>query len=110
MRGRCNFCQAAIGWRYPAIEALNALLYLVIVYYVGFSRVSVILFFLVSALLVITFIDLDHQIIPDVISIPGIVLGVLSSFFLPWLTWQSSLLGVLLGGGACLLWHMVMSC
>lgn len=100
LRGRCSFCLAPFSWRYPFVEALNALLYLVIVYYAGFSIESAVLFLFVSALLVITFIDVDHQIIPDVISLPGIVLGVLCSFFLPWLTWQASLLGALLGGGS----------
>ena len=53
-----------------------------------------------AALVTITFIDLDHQIIPDVISLPGIVVGFLCSFLLPWVSWSDSLLGILLGGGS----------
>ena len=48
-------------------------------------------------------IDLDHQIIPDVISLPGIVVGFLCSFFIPWVGWLDSLLGILLGGGILML-------
>jgi leader peptidase (prepilin peptidase)/N-methyltransferase len=51
------------------------------------------------SLLVITFIDLKHQIIPDVISIPGIGVGFLASFALSQITWLDSLLGIVLGGG-----------
>ncbi len=57
---------------------------------------------LVAALVVITFIDLDHQIIPDVISLPGIPIGFLCSFLVPWVSWQDSLIGILLGGGSLL--------
>jgi len=52
-----------------------------------------------AALIVIIFIDIHHQIIPDVISLPGIILGFLFSFINPSVTWQSSLIGLLLGGG-----------
>ena len=55
---------------------------------------------LAARLVAITFIDLDHQIIPDVISLPGIVVGFLCSFLLPWVSWSDSLLGILLGGGS----------
>ena len=53
-----------------------------------------------AALLVIIFIDLKHQIIPDVISLPGIVVGFLSSFVNPIVRWQEAALGILCGGGA----------
>jgi len=52
-----------------------------------------------SSLVIITFIDLEHQIIPDVISIPGIGVGFLASFALSQITWLDSLLGIALGGG-----------
>jgi leader peptidase (prepilin peptidase)/N-methyltransferase len=52
-----------------------------------------------SSLVVITFIDLEHQIIPNVISIPGIPIGFLASFALSQITWIDSLLGIALGGG-----------
>jgi leader peptidase (prepilin peptidase)/N-methyltransferase len=61
------------------------------------------LFILCSSLVVITFIDIDHQIIPDVISLPGIVTGFAFSFFLSDPGWKGSLIGILVGGGSLLL-------
>jgi leader peptidase (prepilin peptidase)/N-methyltransferase len=52
-----------------------------------------------AALLVIIFIDIHHQIIPDCISLPGIVIGFAGSFFAQTVTWQQSGLGILIGGG-----------
>jgi leader peptidase (prepilin peptidase)/N-methyltransferase len=53
-----------------------------------------------AALLVITFIDLDHRIIPDLISLPGIGIGFLLSFFEPSLSVKDSLIGLVAGGGS----------
>jgi len=60
-------------------------------------------FAFVAALIVITVIDLYHQIIPDVISLPGIGVGLLASLLLPHITFFNSLLGILLGGGSLFL-------
>jgi leader peptidase (prepilin peptidase)/N-methyltransferase len=57
-------------------------------------------FSFVAALMVITVIDLYHQIIPDVISLPGIGVGLIASLILPQITFWNSLLGILLGGGS----------
>jgi len=100
LRGRCAYCSEKIARRYPLIEALNGFLFVLVFSRFGFSWISVVFFLFVSALVVITFIDLDHQIIPDVISLPGIVVGFCCSFLLPWLGWQDSLYGILLGGGS----------
>jgi len=102
LRGRCASCKARISIRYPLIEALNGFLFALVLWYFGFSSATLVYWLLISALVVITFIDLDHQIIPDVISLPGIVVGFLCSFFIPWLPWVDSLLGILLGGGILL--------
>ena len=100
LRGKCAFCAVKIPWRYPLVELLNAGLYVLVLWYFGLSGATLVFFLFISALIVITFIDLDHQIIPDVISLPGIVVGFMCSFVLPWLTWQDSLYGILLGGGS----------
>jgi leader peptidase (prepilin peptidase)/N-methyltransferase len=68
----------------------------------GFSVSTPIYFFFIAALLVMTFIDIDHHIIPDIISLPGIPIGFAASFALPYLDWLSSLLGILSGGGILL--------
>ncbi len=100
LRGRCAYCAVKISWRYPMVEMLNGLLFVLTFYYFGISVITLVLLLFISSLVVITFIDLDHQIIPDVISLPGIVVGFGCSFLLPWVTWQSSLGGILLGGGS----------
>lgn len=100
LRGRCAFCGVKIPWRYPLVECLNAGLYVLVFSRFGFSAITLVMFLFVAVLVVITFIDLDHQLIPDAISLPGIVVGFGCSFFLPWLSWQDSLFGILLGGGS----------
>jgi leader peptidase (prepilin peptidase)/N-methyltransferase len=102
LRGRCAYCSASVSIRYPLVEALTGVLFALFFYRFGFSSVTLVILLLVAALVVITFIDLDHQIIPDVISLPGIPIGFLCSFFVPWLSWQESLSGILLGGGSLL--------
>jgi len=69
----------------------------------GNSLPALIYFIFIAALLVITFIDIDHRIIPDIISLPGIPLGFLASLILPQLNWSDSLLGIGIGGGILLI-------
>ena len=102
LRGRCGFCHKPISLRYPAIEFLSGGLFVLTLYYFRLTPATLVYWLFVSALVVISFIDLDHQIIPDVISLPGIVVGFISSFFIPWLSWLDSLSGIVLGGGVLL--------
>lgn len=101
--GKCRSCKAPISRRYPLVELINGLLTLLLFVKFGPTLTFLALFILCSALVAVTFIDLDHQIIPDVISIPGIPVGFAFSFFLPWLGWQDSLIGIVAGGGSLLL-------
>lgn len=103
LRGRCRSCRAKISARYPLVELINGLLTLALFLKFGPTLTFAVLFIFCSALVAITFIDLDHQIIPDVISLPGIALGFAASFFLPWLGWLNSLIGIVAGGGSLLL-------
>ncbi len=100
--GRCARCKVRISLRYPMVEALNGALFFLVLYQFGFSPVTLVYWVFVAVLVVITFIDLDHQIIPDVISLPGIAVGFVASFFVPWISWFDSLFGILLGGGLLL--------
>jgi len=69
----------------------------------GFTLNTLSIFIFVAALIVITFIDFEHKIIPDVISLPGILYGLLAALVLSRITFVESLLGALLGGGSLLL-------
>jgi leader peptidase (prepilin peptidase) / N-methyltransferase len=104
--GRCAYCGAGISARYPMIELLNALLYIATLYRFGLSPASFVIMALISAFIVVTFIDLEHQIIPDGITLPGIVLGLILGPLLlrnpavPWHTGLiNSLIGMVVGGG-----------
>ncbi len=100
LRGRCAGCKTDISWRYPLVEALTGALFVAVFWRFGLSWATVVFWIFTAALVAITFIDLDHQIIPDVISLPGIVAGFACSFLLPGLAWSDSLLGILAGGGS----------
>lgn len=99
LRGRCRHCGASISVRYPLVEALTGVLALFLFRRYGLTPQFAIEFVLVSLLVVITFIDLDRYLIPDQLSLPGIVIGFACSFFTPRLNWIDSLLGILIGGG-----------
>jgi leader peptidase (prepilin peptidase) / N-methyltransferase len=103
LRGKCRSCGCGISWQYPLVELLNGLLTLLLFVKFGPSLTFAVLFLFCSSLVVVTFIDLEHQIIPDSISLGGIVIGFLVSFFLPWLGWKNSLIGIIAGGGSLLL-------
>ncbi|RKX23815.1 MAG: prepilin peptidase, partial [Candidatus Zixiibacteriota bacterium] len=100
---KCASCKTKISFCYPAIEFLTGILFSAVWYYFEFSAATLVYWLFVAALVTITFIDLDHQIIPDVISLPGIIVGFACSFFIPWLSWVDSLRGILIGGGILLL-------
>jgi leader peptidase (prepilin peptidase)/N-methyltransferase len=102
LKGKCAYCSAEVPVRYLLVEVLTGSLFVLFFYRFGFHLITPVALLLVATLVVITFIDLDHQIIPDVISLPGIPVGFLCSFLIPWVSWQSSLLGILLGGGSLL--------
>ena len=99
LRGRCRTCREKISIQYPLVELGMALLSLALFRQFGPSLSYLVYFVFIAALMVIIVIDIHHQIIPDIISLPGIVLGFLASFFIPEVTWQQSALGILLGGG-----------
>jgi len=105
--GKCRYCSAKISPRYPLVEALNAGMYVAVLWRYGLGWDFAVYCALNSALVVITFIDLDFQIIPDTITLSGIPMGLFAgSFFLPdpflratALGFTSSLVGLLAGGG-----------
>jgi leader peptidase (prepilin peptidase)/N-methyltransferase len=99
LRGRCRACGVRIAWRYPLIEALTAGVFVLAYAVLGLSPALVPALLLLAALVAITFIDLEHQIIPDLITLPGIVTGVLANLATGAVSWRDSLLGVVVAGG-----------
>jgi len=112
LRGRCRFCRERISPRYFIVELLMAFFSVLLLGRFGLGFTFFVNFVLVAALIIITFVDLDVRIVPDVISIPGIGLGLLASLIQ--YQWSidrlsnlpspiSSLVGILVGGGSLLL-------
>jgi leader peptidase (prepilin peptidase) / N-methyltransferase len=107
LRGKCRVCKAGISLRYPAVEFLNAVLYALVLWRFGLEWYTPAYFIFCSVLVVITFIDLDFQIIPDRITLPGIGIGLLAGAFLmpdPFVRYtllgiKASIIGFLAGGG-----------
>jgi len=90
LRGRCRHCGEKISWRYPLVEALTGGFALALFLKFGLSLSFFSFFAFVAAMVVITFIDLDHRIILDVISLSGIGIGVLVAILGPTLTVKNS--------------------
>lgn len=97
--GRCGHCNHTISIQYPLVELLMSLITAALFYRFQLSLATAGYFVFSAALLVIIFIDIRLQIIPDVISLPGIVLGFLFCLVSDTVTWKSSLIGLLAGGG-----------
>jgi leader peptidase (prepilin peptidase)/N-methyltransferase len=96
---RCRNCRARISWRYPAVELVTGGLFLLAYRQLGASLELVSALLLVAALVAITGIDLDHQLIPDVITLPGIALGLVWSLITGHPPWPAAVVGALVGGG-----------
>jgi len=103
LKGRCRNCKSKISIQYPVVEFLSGFIYLIVYLIYGLSIQTLIYIILSSALIIIAFIDLNEQIIPDVISLPGIVIGFILSFFVPYISFVNSALGVVVGGGIILI-------
>jgi leader peptidase (prepilin peptidase)/N-methyltransferase len=89
--------------RYPIVELAAGLFAVAVFGRYGLTGEGLFLYGLVGSLLVVTYIDIDHQIIPDVITYPGIMIGFLSSFWIGHITYKESLAGLVLGGSTLLL-------
>ncbi|MEA2030580.1 MAG: prepilin peptidase [candidate division Zixibacteria bacterium] len=100
LRGKCAFCGGSISPRYPLVELLNAIFYLYFYWQLGASFNFLVLAMLTSSLLVIFFIDLEHQIIPDSITLSGMVVGLGVSFLPEGIGIINALIGLLAGGGS----------
>src|SRR5207245_6062135 len=99
LRGHCRACSAAIPWRYPVVEAATALLFGAAYERFGPTANFVVAAVLLAALIVITAIDLRFQIIPDAITLPGIVVGFVANLATLRVSWVDSAIGIVVGGG-----------
>jgi leader peptidase (prepilin peptidase) / N-methyltransferase len=102
LRGRCRGCRTPISIRYPLVELLGGLFAMITWMRFGLSLACLIYIIFIAVLLVITFIDIDHRIIPDILTLPAIPVGLAASLLLPQITWLESVIGIAAGGGTLL--------
>ena len=102
LRGRCRTCGMAISWQYPLVELVTGAVFALAWLEFGPTADFVVAAVFVGALIAISGIDARHRIIPDVISLPGILAGVVASLATQRVSWLDSVLGVLVGGGGFL--------
>jgi leader peptidase (prepilin peptidase)/N-methyltransferase len=102
LRGRCRDCRARFSPRYPLVELANALFYLAIFLHTGPTPGFLLIAAFVSMIVVLIYIDAEIQILPDVVDLPGIVLGIaigalgLGNVY-PAITVSSSIVDALIG-------------
>ncbi len=106
--GRCRFCKEKISWRYPLVELLTAFLTVALFNHFGLSYNFFLFMVMLWGLIIATFVDIPHRIIPDEVSVGGMIIGLimvsitgftfgpLKFSFIPMLR---SLLGIIIGGG-----------
>lgn len=99
LKGKCGFCNAPISIRYPLVELITGLLAIGLFLKFGLTPAALFYFMFSAVLIAISFIDFDHQIIPDKLSLPGILIFSTSCLFLPQMRFVSVIWGIIAGGG-----------
>lgn len=106
LKGKCRDCGTKISIRYPLVELLTGIFFLFLYRQFGLTFELIVFMIFLALLIVISFIDLDFQIIPDVLSIGGVVLGFILAIIRPFFRnleprfgILDSLYGIALGGG-----------
>jgi leader peptidase (prepilin peptidase)/N-methyltransferase len=107
LKGKCAHCGAPISWRYPAIELLTAVLSAVVAWHFGYTLQTLFALLLTWSLIALTFIDVDHHLLPDSINLPMIWLGLILSLFGLYTDAHSSIIGAAAGYGSLwLVFHL----
>ena len=97
LRGKCRGCGAAISARYPLVEAITGILSFIVAWHFGISWACLGALLLTWSLIALTFIDLDHQLLPDKITLPLVWLGILFNLFGQFTDLTSSVIGAIAG-------------
>ena len=96
--GRCRKCRTRISLRYPIVELITSALFVLFYFVFGWTALLAVRLVFVSAMIALFAIDLEHHLLPDAITLPGIVVGLVASAFLP-PGFVDASIGTLLGGG-----------
>ena len=98
LKGKCRKCKSKISWQYPLVEFITPILIVITYLQFGLSWEFAAKAILCLSLISVFFIDLKHRIIPDVVTLPGIALGLFFSFFVKSPSVVNSLIGIFVGG------------
>jgi leader peptidase (prepilin peptidase)/N-methyltransferase len=99
LRGRCRVCRGSISWRYPLVEAATGILFVACLERFGLHWHALVAAAFGSTMIALAAIDLEHYLLPDLITLPGLGVGLLLSLTGEWIGWREALLGAALGGG-----------
>ncbi len=99
LKGKCRSCGQSFSIRYPLVELLTGVLFALAFYSVGWKFYLAELLIFILGLVIVSFIDIDHFIIPDKISLPGIIIGLVGATLNPEREVLDAIMGVVLGGG-----------
>ncbi|MDL2268555.1 prepilin peptidase [Desulfosarcina sp. OttesenSCG-928-A07] len=100
LRGKCRFCKMSVSIRYLFVELVTGFFAVACLYAFGLTFYSLVNFLFMATLIVVSFIDLDHLIIPDRISLPGIFVFFLAAFSASSPSWQDRAIGIVAGAGS----------
>lgn len=99
LRGRCRKCKAPYSFRYVVVEFLTGVLFSLCYFYYGFSWLGLEYLIFCWMLVVASFIDFDHMILPDEFTLGGLAIGLLGALLNPERNFWDAVVGVLIGGG-----------
>lgn len=102
--GKCSQCKTTIPWRYPAIELLTGLLSAAVIWQLGLSPASLMVLLATWVLVALSFIDIDHQLLPDSITLPFLWLGLLANSMGMFVSLPDAVWGAM--GGYLFLWSV----
>lgn len=111
LRGRCRRCGMRISWRYPAVELATGLAFVGCFRHFGASAPALVGALFLCLMIVLAAIDVEHYLLPDRVTLPGIAAGLLLQPWIPGVTLSSALNGAALGGGILLavtaIWYLL---
>lgn len=99
LRGRCRYCGKDIAGQYPLVEAVTATVFVLLAVWFWADPLRLTIYALYSSMLIVIFVyDLKYYLIPDIVSIPAVIVGIIGSLLLH-VSWQSIVIGITIGGG-----------
>lgn len=104
LKGQCSYCKKSFSFRYPLVEFMMGGFFAIIIYQYGMTWLTLEYLILIFGLLVGAFIDFDHMILPDEITLGGLVIGLIGAAINPERDFIEAVFGVLFGGG--ILWSV----